>query len=178
MGEPGSVVFEPRRDRLQDGTEVLFRLLGPDDGPLLVELFLVLSEESIFNRFLMPVHHVDQQHLKRLVEIDQWNEVAIAVLVEEDGLWRIVAVARYHRDETDPTEAEIAIIVGDPWQGLGIGGALLKVIEGVAVESGVRRFTSAVNPGNRKLIRFCDFYGYKGTRRYMDGLLRIETEIG
>lgn len=171
------VDFPPRTTRLADGTEVLFRLIEPADGPLLLELFGVLSPESIYHRFLTPVKDVGPDHVRRFVEIDQWQEVALAACLRDEDRWRIAGVGRYHLGPGDD-EAEVAILVGDPWQCRGIGGLLLGLLGEVARSQGVRRFTSTVDPGNLKLLKFASCYGYKTTRRFEDGLIRLETDLG
>ncbi|NOZ00327.1 MAG: GNAT family N-acetyltransferase [Deltaproteobacteria bacterium] len=174
---PNRVAFEPISRRLADGTEVRLRLIDPDDGPLLVELFYTLSPESIYNRFLTPVHRVDHRHIKRLVDIDMCIQVALVACIDAGDHWRIVGVARYHRNPENMEEAEVAIIVGDPWQGRGIGGMLLQEIGNLAISCGINRFSSTVNPGNAKLLRFAESYGYESTKKYEDGLLKMETEL-
>ncbi len=171
------VAFSPRTERLADGTEVLLRLVEPSDGPLLLELFAVLSAESIYNRFLTPVREVQPEHLRRFVEIDHCHEVALAACLCEEGRWRIAGVGRYHRGP-GRGEAEVAILVGDPWQCRGIGGLLLKTLGRLARSQGVRRFVSTVDPGNLKLLKFAQFYGYQSTRRFEEGLIRLETDLG
>lgn len=170
------VDYPPRVARLPDGTEVLFRLIGPEDGPLLLELFGVLSPESIYHRFLTPVKEVRSEHLQRFVEMDQAREVALAACIRDGDRWRIAGVGRYHLGP-DEDEAEVAILVGDPWQCRGIGGLLLKSLGDLARSQGVRRFTSTVDPGNLQLLKFARFYGYRTARRYEDGLIRLETNL-
>jgi acetyltransferase len=156
--------------------KVLLRLLEKGDAPLLVELFYVLSPETIYNRFLTPVKQVDETHLKRLVEIDQWNEVAIASCIHEGDKERIIGVARFARLE-NPEEAEVAIVVGDPWQGKGLGSVLLKTIGDVAVKNGVRRFYSTVDPNNRRLLCFAKRFGFDYKCSFENGLLRLVTDL-
>ena len=156
--------------------KVLLRLLEKTDAPLLVDLFYVLSPESIYNRFLTPVKQVDETHLKRLVNIDQWNEVAIAACLREGEKERIIGVARFARLE-NPVEAEVAIVVGDPWQGKGLGSVLLKTISDVAMKSGIKRFFSTVDPNNRRLLSFAKRFGYDYKCTFEDGLLRLVAEV-
>lgn len=170
------IEFPQRIARLTDGTEVLFRLIEPSDGPLLLELFGVLSPESIYHRFLTPVKEVRPEHLRRFVEIDQWTEVAVAACVREGERWRIAGVGRYHHGP-GPGEAEVAILVGDPWQCRGIGGLLLRILGELARSQGVVRFVSTVDPCNLKLLKFAEFYGYRSVRRFDNGLLRLETDL-
>ncbi len=170
------VDFQPRTIPVTDGTDVLVRLIEPSDGSLLIELFGVLSPESIYNRFLTPVKDVEPERVRRFVEIDQWLEVALAACISEGGRWRIAGVGRYHRGPEEDS-AEVAILVGDPWQCRGIGGLLLRLLGELARTQGVRRFTSTVDPGNLKLLKFASFYGYKTAQRYEDGLIRLEADL-
>ena len=171
------VEFEPCRKRLADGTEVSFRLIEPTDGPGLVELFHVLSPETIYNRFLTPVHDVKPEHVRRLVEIDQWNEVALAACLDHGGREIIVGVGRFHRDPDDPGTAEVGVLVGDPWQSRGIGGMLLKELVGIARCADIKRFCATVLPDNLKLRRFAEYYGFKGKSHYEDGVLRMSMDL-
>jgi acetyltransferase len=56
----------------------------------------------------------------------------------------ILGVARFVRLAEDPEAAEFAVVVGDPWQGEGLGTELLERLADVAVEHGVGRFTATV----------------------------------
>lgn len=179
----GRVEIPLRRVTLPCGLEVFFRPIEADDGPLLVELFYTLSPESIYNRFLSPVREVTEEHVRRFVEIDQWSEVAIAACLQREGGeagpkdHRIIGVGRYHLCGSDPEVAEVALLVGDPWQGKGVGGELLCLLAEVARCQGVRRFVSTVDPGNLRLMRFVEFYGFRCTKRFDNGLIRIEADI-
>lgn len=170
------VQFKPKKCRLADGSEVLFRLIEETDGPLLLELFYTLSPQSIYHRFLTPVKEVRPEQLRRFVEIDQWTEVALAACMRDGERWRIVGVGRYHLGPGEK-EAEVALVVGDPWQGKGIGGLLMRLLAKLAKTQGVERFSSTVDPSNIKLMRFCEFYGYQTTKRYEGGLIRVEADI-
>ena len=68
---------------------------------------------------------------------------------------RIVGVARCVRVAPGAEEAEFAIVVGDPIQGLGLGTALTRALGDAAARSGIRRFsatTLAENVAVERLI--------------------------
>jgi acetyltransferase len=68
----------------------------------------------------------------------------------------IVAVARFVRAADDPEAADFAVVVGDPYQGEGLGTELLERLADAAVARGIRRFRAsalAENVAAHKLVR-------------------------
>ena len=68
------------------------------------------------------------------------------IAVDDRG---IVAVARYARDETDPTTAEVAILVADEWQHRGVARELMRPLMARARDAGIRRFRAEILPENK-----------------------------
>jgi GNAT superfamily N-acetyltransferase len=62
----------------------------------------------------------------------------------------IVAVARFVRQPADPSIAEFAIVVGDRWEGQGLGRELLGRLADAAVTRGVERFRAAMLADNAR----------------------------
>ena len=52
----------------------------------------------------------------------------------------------------DPVEAEVAVVVADPWQGLGVGSALLERLVERAREEGIRQFVAIVLSDNEEAL--------------------------
>ena len=100
---------------LLDGTLVTIRPIEPEDKRLLVDGLRRLSPEAAFKRFLSPKVRFTDAELKYLTEVDGHDHIAY-VAVEGDTL---VAVGRVVRVDADT--ADIAILVWDEWQGLGLG---------------------------------------------------------
>jgi GNAT superfamily N-acetyltransferase len=64
-------------------------------------------------------------------------------------------VARYVRFADDPTSADVAVVVGDPWQRQGLGRRLALMLADAAAAHGVRRFSASMlsdNPGPLALM--------------------------
>jgi GNAT superfamily N-acetyltransferase len=171
----GPRTIEPVDVTLRDGAPVRLRPLAEDDGPRLVELFECLSPETVYNRFLSPVRHLDESRVRALTHLDPAVECGLAASLFLDGHERLLAVGRFKR--VNDTEAEIAIVVGDPWHRLGVGRALLRRMTEVARGMGLMWFWSTIDPGNHRLLRFAEAAGFKGTLKYRDGLLVMRTEI-
>src|SRR5919202_2620374 len=101
--------------RLSDGTCVVVRRIRSDDKHLLAQGLGLLSEESRRRRFLGAKPRLTAAELRYLTEVDGEAHFAL-VAVLADQLDHVVAVARYVRLREDPSTADAAIVVGDPWQ--------------------------------------------------------------
>jgi RimJ/RimL family protein N-acetyltransferase len=133
--------------RLADGTRVLLRPIRADDKPRLLAAFERLSPESARLRFLAPKTRLTSAELRYLTEIDGADHVAIvAVLAHRPRV--IVGVGRFVRDAADPEAAEVAVVIGDPWQHEGLGRHMGLVLADLARANGIRRFTASLLSDN------------------------------
>ncbi len=129
--------------------EILVRPISPRDREALSAAFGRLSPESRYRRFFAPLERLSAQDLAYLTEVDHHDHEAMVALDPEQG-W-IVGVARYVRSE-DPSEAEVAVVVADPWQGLGVGSALLERLVERAREEGIDHFVALVMSDNEEAL--------------------------
>jgi GNAT superfamily N-acetyltransferase len=141
--------------RLSDGTRVVIRAIRPGDKTMLARGLGLLSEESRRRRFLGAKPRLTTGELRYLTEVDGDAHFAL-VAVLADRLDHVVAVARYVRLPGDPTSADAAIVVGDPWQRLGLGRRLAVMLADAAREHGIARFSATMlsdNPAALALMR-------------------------
>lgn len=128
---------------LSDGRRFLVRPISPQDKDLLASGLAHLSPESVYRRFLSAKPHFTAAELRYLTEIDHWaHEAVIAVLADDPAC--VVGVARFICDPQDPTTAEVAVTVGDAFQGQGIGRYLGTILADAARDRGVQRFTATM----------------------------------
>ncbi len=140
---------------LPSGTSLLIRPIEPGDKDRLVNGLRQLSEESIRKRFLAAKPRFSSSELRYLTEVDGINHIALVAVLEDDPD-QLVAVARCVRLPDRPGTAEMAIVVGDPWQGQGLGRALVHALADEAVAVGIRRFAATMlgdNEAARRLMR-------------------------
>src|SRR5581483_8378240 len=97
--------------------------LTPSDAPVLAEGFARLSAESRRLRFLTAKPTLSPSELRYLTEVDGHDHEALGAV--DPVSHRGVAVARFVRDDQEPTRAEAAITVADDWQRRGVGKLLL-----------------------------------------------------
>jgi RimJ/RimL family protein N-acetyltransferase len=123
---------------------VATRPVRPTDQTLFCRLWGRLSRESVYRRFHAPVHTLPEESVRRLVTVDHdLREAVVAVVGGE-----VVGVARYDRPLDDPSTAEVAVLVEDAWQGVGLGRQLLGELTALAARRGVRRLTATVQSDN------------------------------
>ena len=124
--------------RLPDGAPVTIRPIRAADL-LLERAFVVgLSPRTRYQR-LLSGRKLLPGELKRLTDIDYRREMALVAIARIDGVTQELGVARYVRDdEHEPGSCDFAIVVGDRWQGLGLGEKLMRSLLRAAVDAGIR----------------------------------------
>jgi RimJ/RimL family protein N-acetyltransferase len=132
---------------LLDGTTVFIRPIAPEDKALLVCGLRNLSPETAYRRFLSPKVSFSAAELKYLTEVDGHDHIAY-VAVDGDTLIGVGRVVRVSEDTAD-----MAIVVGDPWQGLGLGRYLVKLLTEKAAAAGVTRIAGTMLADNKPAFR-------------------------
>jgi GNAT superfamily N-acetyltransferase len=159
-----------------DGLELLLRPVRADDKRRIAQAFERLSPQTRYRRFFAPMVRLGEQDLRYLTEVDHHDHEAIAAVNPENGM--IVAVARYVRSD-DPTEAEVAVVVGDPWQGRGVATALLQRLVGRAREEGIDHFVALVMSDNAEALELFRHLAPGGsrTRRSASGHIELVMSL-
>jgi acetyltransferase len=116
---------------------VKVRPIRPEDAEMEASFVRNLSDHARHFRFGTAMKELTREMLVRFTQIDYDRELALLGLVEQGGREIEIAVARYAR--TSPEAADIAIVVGDAWQGKGIGRRLLGRLIEIARTRGIRR---------------------------------------
>ena len=129
--------------RLANGQQVFIRPIRPEDKEQLQEGLKQLSLETVHRRFLAAKPRFSSAELRYLTEIDGFDHVAVVAVLADDPD-AFVGVGRFVRLREDPRTAEVAIVVGDSFQGQGLGRALGRRLADEALERGVERFTATL----------------------------------
>ncbi|HEX8105646.1 MAG TPA: GNAT family N-acetyltransferase [Solirubrobacteraceae bacterium] len=128
---------------LRDGTRVVVRPIEPGDKARLAEGLRRLSERTIRRRFLAAKPRFSSTELRYLTEVDGVDHVALVAVLADDPD-ALVAVARFVRLPDRPGTAEMAVVVGDAYQGLGLGRRLAQLLADEARRGGVVRFAATM----------------------------------
>jgi len=145
--------------KLRDGRTVLLRPIKPEDEPLWLEMFQSFSEESIRYRFFQIIKDTPHEVRVRYCNIDYDREIAIVAELTEEGRRKILGVVRLIV-EPDGRSGEIAFIVADPWQGLGLGTKMIEYVIEICKEKGLETIYGIMLPDNRRAIRVMKDMGF------------------
>lgn len=146
--------------QLPDGTRVVFRPIAPDDKDKLHLGMGRLSASARRQRFFSAMGELDDELVAYLTEIDYRSHFAWVAVDSDRPGDPIVAVGRYIEVDDEPLDspcapevvpgmapprtAEIAFVVGDDYQRLGIATMLLDLLTIVAQANGIDRFSARV----------------------------------
>src|SRR5437763_2596696 len=159
---------------LANGTRLRFRPINADDRDGLAALFARLSPESWRRRFLSPKRALTGRELAYLTEIDHFGHEAIAAVDQRDG--SIVGIGRYVSVADRPGVAEMALVVADELQSMGIGTALARCILRCADVNGFARVTATALWENRPARRLLRGLGFRA-RSSRGGEIELELEL-
>jgi acetyltransferase len=145
-----------------EGIAVVIRPIQASDLELERAFVNGLSSESAYQRLFSP-RSLTELELKRFTDIDYERDMAVIATVVESGAERQIGVARYIRDP-DMHAAEFAIVLGDDWQGRGLGSKLLKSLMAIAKTNGIVRLDGTVLSENTPMMALAKKLGFSVRR--------------
>ena len=157
---------------LPDGTLVAIRPLGADDADALRRFHDGLSRETVYYRFFCMRGPLTDAEVDYFTGVDQRSRVALAAYIDNT----LIGVARYDRLPRT-TDAEVACVVTDIWQGHGVGTVLLSRLVEIARRSGVRRFVADTLASNTRMLRLLADMSPVRTADVDHGLAHVLVDI-
>ena len=166
-------------ERLRDGRSLSIRAIRPDDRGLLIDALRNVGPESRYMRFFSSKAKFTDDDVRNATEVDFVNVVALVAVVEENGEDRIVGGGRYLRIGAagDGGHAEVAFLVDDDHQGLGIGSRLFRHLVAIARASGIKLFEADVLPANRGMLQLFSRSGFPVTRRSSPDAIHVTIDL-
>jgi acyl-CoA hydrolase/GNAT superfamily N-acetyltransferase len=136
---------------LANGKTMECRPLLPSDEFAYRNFFYSLQEETIYFRFFYKMklfsHEVAQA---QWASVDYRKNMSLIGLIQRRGHKEIMAIASYAQDENE--RAEVAFVVREDFQGMGIGAYLLETLEKIAKENHYKGFSAMVLRENVVMI--------------------------
>ncbi len=142
-------------EHLRDGRLLTIRAIHPEDKRLVLEALPHVSQESIYRRLFTTRRDVTEEGLRKITEVDFVNTVALVAVLEQNGLEQLVGGGRYIVSGTSARgrRAEVAFLIEDGFQGLGIASRMFKHLVSIARDTGVAEFEAEVLPSNEAMLK-------------------------
>jgi len=152
--------------------EIKLRPVKISDEPLLKDFFYSLSDQSIYRRFISARKDMPHERLQEFVVIDYTRELVILATIMKDEKEVVVGVAQYGIDETTHS-AEVAVVVRDDHQQMGIGTTMLRYLTQIAKKRGFLGFTAEVLMENQAMLHLFEKMGFDIQKRRGEGVYEL-----
>ncbi|MGV3614462.1 MAG: GNAT family N-acetyltransferase [Fimbriimonas sp.] len=165
--------------RLPDGRRYVIRPIRRDDGPRLLSGFAQMSPRSRLLRFHTQREELNEWEIEHLVSCDGDYQIAVVASgIDDEGRENAeIGVARCYRTADDPSLAEVAFLVVDRWQGLGIGSRLLSNLADHCLRVGVTRWSAQVMAENEIAFRLLEGVGTVQSLQWAQGVAEMVLEL-
>jgi acetyltransferase len=149
----------------KDGAQLTLRPIRPEDEPLIVKLHETLSDQTVVQRYLHPLQlsqRVAHERLARICFIDYDREIALVAEKHDpaSGAHEIWGVGRLSKSRSNDVAA-FAVLVGDPYQGRGLGSEFLKRLVEVARAEKLKKLVGRISADNTRMRGLCTEMGFK-----------------
>ncbi len=137
---------------LPNGKFMEFRPLLSSDEFAVRNFFYSLRDQSIYYRFFQPKRVFKREMIqKQWAKVDYRKNMSIVGLAQRGKHKEIVAIGSYYGEENSD-HAEVAFLVREDYQGMGICSYLLDILEEIAKGNKYRAFTATVIYENAPML--------------------------
>ena len=144
----GCVALQGDRGLARDTRNWTLRAIAPADETALIEFHDRCSKETQYLRFGGAKPQLRPAEAHYLCAVDDHLRGAL-VIIDADDPWTIHGVGRW--EQVDLTDAELAFVIEDAYQGRGLGRKLVEATIERAHEEGFARLVTAVLPSNYRM---------------------------
>jgi RimJ/RimL family protein N-acetyltransferase len=138
--------------QFKGGVEIRFRPIRPSDEEEMRRLFYRFSDESVYYRYFSSLKAMPHARMQTYVNVDWKDVMSIVGVTGKPGQLAIVAEARYLLDPGGEW-AEIAFVVDESYQRLGISTYLFHLLARLAKDRGLKGFWADVLVSNIAMMR-------------------------
>lgn len=156
---------------LADGSTARIRPIGPDDAAAVRALHERASPESVVLRYFGP-HRLSDAEVDALTHPDGIDRVVL--VAERAGV--LVGLTEYDRTSGE-SEAEVAFLVDDTFQGQGVGTIMLEHLAAEARRHGIRRFAADTLAQNHRMLGVLRGAGFARQYRRSSEVMRVVLDI-
>jgi len=162
-------------ETLRDGRRVEIRALARSDQADVMAAVGRSSAASLYRRFFAVRRDFSDKEIEFFLNADFTDHVALVAVMQQGGRDLIVGGGRYI--VVRPGTAELAFMVEDGCQGLGIGGVLMRHLVTLARRAGLKQLIAEVLPENLPMLQVLEKSGLGLTRKQEDGVLHLTLSL-
>jgi acyl-CoA hydrolase/GNAT superfamily N-acetyltransferase len=156
----------------RSGLNILLRPVKVGDEPLMKDFFYALSNESMYRRFMSVRMDMPHERLQEFGIVDYANRMMIMAIVEGDSRETVAAIGQYEINKQMHT-AEVALVVKDRYQNMGVGHDLLTYLTRLAKRRGLLGFTAEVLVENKPMLDLFMKMGFDTEKRSEEGVYEM-----
>ncbi len=134
------------------GIKVRIRAIKPSDEEEMRRLFYRFSDEAVYYRYFSPIKTMPHAKMQEYVNVDFSQIMSIVGVVGEAGQGHIIAEARFVKLPDRPF-ADVAFVVDEKYQGIGMATYLYKMLIRLAKDRGINGFTADVLTSNKAMMK-------------------------
>jgi len=146
---PDTMVTEKE---FKGGVKIRFRPIKPSDEDGMRRLFYRFSDRAVYYRYFTPIKAQPHYRMQEYVNVDFDQAMSLVGLVGPPGQGEIIAEARYVKHRDSPW-GDVAFLVDESYQGLGIGTFMFQLLVRAAKERCLRGLTADVLIENKAMLR-------------------------
>jgi acetyltransferase len=151
--------FEALEVSLPLGLAVAIRSARADDAPAAQAFVRGLSPVARRRRFFGALRELTPGQLERLIRPRDPRDLSLLAVAGGAADGRVVAMAQYALECA--AEAEFGLVVGDGWQGRGLGQRLIETLLSFATRAGVRLMGGSVLATNAPMLTLAEKLGFR-----------------
>jgi RimJ/RimL family protein N-acetyltransferase len=166
-------------ETLRDGRGVTIRTLRASDRERVAAAVRGLGRESIYTRLFSHRKELTEAGLTRIMTVDSERDVAVLVTIGSGADEIAIGSGRYVSADAGDGErtAEVAFVVEEDYQGLGIAGRVLKHLVDIARDRGITAFEADVLEENKSMLAVFARCGLPMQRRRDGGVVHVTLSL-
>jgi acetyltransferase len=172
LADPGTLLATTHE--VDDGVRVRLRLARPSDATQVRDFLENLSPETRRRRFFTAMPEVSDTIVRHFTFYDPRERLIVVAMGMSDHHEVLVGLADVALQETGV--AELAVVVDDDSQSLGVGKLLTEVIASLALRQGATHLRAELLEHNEPMLRLMQRLG-RTVRTVEDGTSQVLTRL-
>ncbi|MDD5448688.1 MAG: GNAT family N-acetyltransferase [Actinomycetota bacterium] len=157
------------------GLEIFLRPVKISDEHLLKDFFYSLSDRTLFRRFIsrrLDMHH---ERLQDFIAVDFSKRIIMLALLLEGEKEEVIGMGEIDIDKETLT-GEVALVVKDEYQNMGVGTELLSYLTSIAKSRGLLAFTAEVALENNVMLHVFE-KAFRVEKKVDDGMYFLKMDF-